>query len=359
MDEAQEEIQGAEVVLPCAELGSTLAFFTTRLGFFLETIHPADDPAVAVIAGHGLRIRLLRGGPGAPGVLRLLCRDPAAFGAGAAELIAPNGTRIELAAARAPLELPPAQPAFVVSRASAAPWRAGRAGMRYRDLIPGRQGGRVVASHIALPAGGPVADYVHFHRVRFQMIYCARGWVEVVYEDQGAPFVMQAGDCVLQPPGIRHRVLESSPGLEVIEVSSPAEHETVVDHGLMLPTPSLRPQRDFGGQRFVRHVAAAAPWQPWRLAGFEARELGLGPASGGLGEAWVARPRDAVVRTPGSTHELELRFFFVLGGAVTVEARGHGAHRLAAGDACAVPAGTSYALAECAGDLALLEVALR
>jgi quercetin dioxygenase-like cupin family protein len=41
------------------------------------------------------------------------------------------------------------------------------------------------------------------------MIYCHRGWVRVVYEDQGEPFVMHPGDCVLQPPGIRHRVLEA------------------------------------------------------------------------------------------------------------------------------------------------------
>ena len=41
----------------------------------------------------------------------------------------------------------------------------------------------------------------------------------MVYEDQGEPFIMREGDCVLQPPQIRHRVLESSGPLEVIEVS--------------------------------------------------------------------------------------------------------------------------------------------
>ena len=53
------------------------------------------------------------------------------------------------------------------------------------------------------------------------MIAVRRGWVRVVYEDQGEPFVMEAGDLVLQPPGIRHRVLESSPGLEVVEITLP------------------------------------------------------------------------------------------------------------------------------------------
>ena len=62
--------------------------------------------------------------------------------------------------------------------------------MRYRDLIPDRLGGRFIASHILIPEGGPVADYVHFHHIRFQMIYCYRGWVKVAYEDQGEPMLM-------------------------------------------------------------------------------------------------------------------------------------------------------------------------
>ena len=41
--------------------------------------------------------------------------------------------------------------------------------------------------------GGPVADWVHFHRVALQLIYVRCGWVRVVYEDQGEPFVMQPG----------------------------------------------------------------------------------------------------------------------------------------------------------------------
>jgi quercetin dioxygenase-like cupin family protein len=80
--------------------------------------------------------------------------------------------------------------------------------MLYRDLIPGRLGGRYIASLISIPKGGPVADWVHFHRIALQLIYVRSGWVRVVYEDQGEPFVMRAGDLVLQPPQIRHRVLE-------------------------------------------------------------------------------------------------------------------------------------------------------
>jgi quercetin dioxygenase-like cupin family protein len=352
------DIQAAEVVLPCPELDETLSFFTDRLGFRVAAIFPADDPAVAVVTGHGLRLRLQRGGSGAPGVLRLVCRDPAVIAEGASELMAPNGTRVELAPWDSPLVLPPLRPSFVLTRRhDGSPWRVGRAGMRYRDLIPDRQGGRFIASHIAIPEGGSAPDYVHFHRVRFQMIYCYKGWVRVVYEDQGPPFVMNAGDCVLQPPRIRHRVLESSPGLEVIEIGCPAEHETEADPELELPTKAVRPDRDFDGQRFVRHEVAAARWGPGRTPGFESRDLGIGAATSGLAGASVARWRGSADPLL-YRHDAELLFTFVLGGAATLQCEGLDDERLAAGDSFVVPARLGHRLRECSEDLDLLEVSL-
>ena len=237
-------------------------------------------------------------------------------------------------------------------------WEVGRAEMRYRDLLPRRQGGRFIASHIVIAGSGPVPDYVHHHGVRFQTIFCVRGWAQVVYQDQGPPFRLEAGDCVLQPPGIRHRVLESSPGLEVVEVTSPAEHQTFADEELELPTPTRDPGRLFGGQRFVRHRAAEAHWQPWRLTGFECREAGIGPATDGLGEVRVARPSGNLPSAaPVVEHDGELLFWFVLAGTVclTMDAR---REELDEGDAVAIPAGTSHALERWTDDLELLEVTL-
>ena len=74
-------------------------------------------------------------------------------------------------------------------------------------------------SHIRILKAGPVSDYVHFHKIRFQMIFCNKGWAKLVYEDQGSPFIFQAGDCILQPPEIRHQVLENSDGFEVVEIA--------------------------------------------------------------------------------------------------------------------------------------------
>jgi quercetin dioxygenase-like cupin family protein len=330
------DVETAELLLPCSELPETLAFFNERLGFRLDAIFPADDPAQALLVGHGLRIRLQRGGAGSPGRLRLRCR-----GLGAArELIAPNGTHIELVDADSTVELPPLVPELVLARHEAAAWGLGRASMRYRDLIPGRQGGRYIASHIVIPDGGPVPDYVHHHFVRVQLIYCHRGWVRVVYEDQGDPFVLEAGDCVLQPPGIRHRVLESSPGLEVIELSCPAEHETHADHVLKLPNGTIDRERRFGGQRFVHHRAASASWEPNRIPGFELRELGIAAATDELADVHVLRPAGSSSVEPLSlAHEGELSFVFLLAGEAILARAGEADQPLVAGDAVTIPPG--------------------
>ena len=337
----------AEVVLPCAELAPTLDFFVETLGFRVETIFPADEPRVATLSGHGLRLRLEPGDGPAP-TLRLA-------GAGAPR-IAPNGARILFVDPDPPLGTPPLQPGFVLTRAADGPGPGeGRAGMLYRDLIPGRLGGRFIASHITIPGGGPVADWVHFHKVRFQMIFCCTGWVRVVYEDQGDPFILQAGDCVLQPPRIRHRVLESSPGLEVVEIGCPALHETLADHDLTLPTARLDPRRDFAGQRFLRHVAAQTPWIAHAATGFERRDTGMAAATQGLAEVRVIRSAGAR-SFAADGYEGELLFGFVLHGAAVLD---HDTlHRLNAGDAFVIPPRRSWGLADASPDFQLLEVIL-
>jgi mannose-6-phosphate isomerase-like protein (cupin superfamily) len=285
----------------------------------------------------------------------LLCDDPSDFG-GATELVAPNGTRVTIAPARPPIVMPPAQTSLVVTRRTHdARSGEGRAGMHYRDLVPGRQGGRLIASHITIDGAGPVPDYVHYHRIRFQMIYCKAGWVRVVYEDQGPPFVLRAGDCVLQPPEIRHRVLESSAGLEVIEVTAPAEHETFADHDLALPTRELRPDRSFEGQRFVRHEAALATRTASRIEGFDACGTGIAAATGNLASVRVLRRTgrgDPAMRA----HDAELLFWYVLRGAMTLRLDGKGDERLGVDDAVVIPPRMLHAPMECSNDLEVLEV---
>jgi quercetin dioxygenase-like cupin family protein len=304
-----------------------------------------------VLSAAGARLRLVRGASGDPGSIRLLTD-----GGTPRRLVAPNGTVVEVVPSGTALVLPALTPSFTISRQrDDGGWVVGRAGMRYRDLIPGRQGGRFIASHIVIPDAGPVPDYVHFHRIRFQMIYCYRGWVRVVYEDQGEPFVMEAGDCVLQPPEIRHRVLESSADLHVIEVSSPAEHDTFAEHSITLPTATSTPARTFGGQRFHRHRASTADWKPWTVDGYEHRDLGLVGATDGMAHVAVVRPCAAAPLTI-ERHDAEIRFVFVLAGRSVLHRGGDQLVDLDAGDAVTVPPGESHGFADCSPDFEFLDV---
>jgi mannose-6-phosphate isomerase-like protein (cupin superfamily) len=253
MGETRADVS-AGVVVSVSELAPTLDFLTEIIGFRVEKIFPADDPVRCTLVGFGCRLHLELGPP-QPTVLRLETTDPSLLDR--AHLQGPDGVSIHFVDAAPPLDLPPLVSSLSITHAADS-WHTGRAGMHYRDLVPDRQGGAVIASHIRIPGGGPVPDYVHFHEIAFQLIFCRRGTVTVVYEDQGVPFVLSAGDCVTQPPRIRHRVLESSDDLEVIEIGYPAEHITRADPSVTLPTPTLDRLRTWDGQVFVHHRRSVA-----------------------------------------------------------------------------------------------------
>lgn len=344
----------AEVRLPTQELRDDLPFYTKVLGLRLDMIYPADNPEVAVLSGHGLRIRIQKGAPEAPGTLRILTDDPD-FAGGERVLTAPNGTRIEIDELNPPLVLPATEHAFVVRRlADQAPWVIGRAGMEYRDLVPSRLGGAMIASHIRVP-DGPVPDMVHFHKVGFQLIFCVAGFVDVLYEDQGGVLRIAAGDCFIQPPQIRHKVLYSE-GVQVVEIGVPAEHVTEIDHEMNLPTPWFRPEREWEGQRFVHSLAAQGVYRPFRLPGFEARDTTVNENTKGVASVMVARPTGAP--TVWTRHEGDILFSFVMKGEMVLEGEGKAPFRLSPGDAFVIPPGMATRYSAPSADLELLEVSL-
>jgi len=284
-------------------------------GFRLDVIYPADDPHTAIFSKDADVVRVTT--------------QPQAL---------PPSDR-----------LPRFEAEFLVTRAGASP-AEGRAGMLYRDLIPSRLGGRYIASHISLPEGGPVSDWVHYHRIALQIIYVRRGWVRVVYQDGGDPFTMSEGDLVVQPPEIRHRVLESSPGLEVIEITAPAVHATYADHELRLPCGS-NPGRIFGGQRFLHHIATETLWVP--ANGGEAQETEVEAATSGLADVRTVRPRNLEALAFGG-HRGELVFGFILDGSAVLDYRGM--HDLRPADAFVIPPGHAWRLTGVSADLRVLQV---
>ena len=280
-------------------------------GFRIDVIYPADDPHTAVLSKDRERVRLTK-----PDATPLL-----------------DG-------------LPPFKAERVLTKGGAAAG-LGRAGMLYRDLIPGRLGGRYIASHISIPGGGPVSDWIHYHRIALQMIYVRRGWVRVVYQDQGEPFVMNEGDLVLQPPGLRHRVLESSGPLEVIEITAPAMHETFADHAMSLPNGEHR-GRIYSGQGFLHHIAKEAEWTPY--CGAEAQKTGMLAATGGLCDVRTVRAGGAT-ELESPPHDGELVFGFILNGSASLNGK-----PLTSADAFVMPPAEPWTLNQMSEDFRLLHV---
>lgn len=303
--------RGPELI--CEDFGEALGLLLSA-DFQLDVIYPAEDPKAALLSLDGRSIWLRT--PDAPTLPRAMPSFEAQF-----SLTKANSSAV-----------------------------VGRAGMVYRDLIPDRLGGRYIGSHITIADGGPVADWVHYHRIAVQMIYVRKGWVRLVYEGQGEPFVMNSGDVVLQPPQIRHRVLESSPGLEVVEVTAPALHETFADHELALPGAG-RGGEEYSGQRFLHHRAEETPWTSY--CGGEARETGLKAASCGLIDARTVRGGSSSSMVLGARNG-ELVFGFVIDGTARLEF-GEG-YDLGPGDAFVVPPQNGWGLSKITGDFRLLHV---
>ena len=313
--------QATDVVLCCADVQSSVDYYTDELGFRLDTIYPADAPRFATISGFGLRVQL--------------------------ESDDADKTR--------DFSKRQNDSSLIIKTFDPTEFATGRAGMQYRDLIPGRYGGRFIASHIRIPDGGPVPDYVHFHDIQFQLIYCTKGWVRVVYEDQGPPMLLEPGDCFLQPPFIRHRVLECSDHLEVIEMSCPAEHPTSADHEMALPTSDYRPDRDFSGQRFLFHRAKDATWSPWIADDFEYRDIGVAAATNGVASAITVR-RSGTAGRVNLQHDAEIRFLFIVAGSATLRSNEREHARLEPGSSAAIPPGPVFMLEGVSRDFEALEV---
>jgi glyoxylate utilization-related uncharacterized protein len=132
---------------------------------------------------------------------------------------------------------------------------------------------------------------------------------------------------VLQPPEIRHRVLDCAAGTEVVEVTCPASHDTFADHLLELPTGTR--ERTYSGQRFARSLDD------------------LVAATSGLVDA-------RIVTSDAGRHDGALLFLFVVGGRGTLRAAGE--HALDEADCVTIPPGLAYEVT--GDDVRLLRVAV-
>ena len=101
-----------------------------------------------------------------------------------------------------------------------------RSYFEYRDLgIADASNGEVIAHVIRAKEGSNATGDWHVHDCNFQMYYVIKGWINYEYEGHGFK-TAKAGDCVMQPAGIRHREMEHSEDLELIEIVSPADFQS-------------------------------------------------------------------------------------------------------------------------------------
>jgi mannose-6-phosphate isomerase-like protein (cupin superfamily) len=144
--------------------------------------------------------------------------------------------RRRLGAAKAkPKSSPKAKPAprkqsFVASHLNADAFEGGlRSYAKYRDLgIAAATSGLARAHVIKMipPCDPAVVSKRHYHDVEFQMIYVLKGWIKGEYDGAGE-VTMYEGSCWLQPPKIKHAVLDYSHDCELLEIILPADFDTV------------------------------------------------------------------------------------------------------------------------------------
>ena len=103
-----------------------------------------------------------------------------------------------------------------------------RAYARYRDLGMSKATNGLLQAHVIRlvpPCDPKVVSKRHYHDVDLQMIYVLKGWIKGEYD--GEVVTMRQGGAWLQPPRIKHTVLDYSDDCELLEIIVPAEFKTV------------------------------------------------------------------------------------------------------------------------------------
>ncbi len=96
----------------------------------------------------------------------------------------------------------------------------------YRDLgVREATGGRYSAHIMRANTSGRKVPR-HFHKVDFQMAYVLKGWTRMWFEGRGE-VTLKEGDCFVTRGGTPHEVYDWSDDFELLQVTSPAEYETV------------------------------------------------------------------------------------------------------------------------------------
>ncbi|HLJ21305.1 MAG TPA: cupin domain-containing protein [Stellaceae bacterium] len=118
----------------------------------------------------------------------------------------------------------------MVRHAKDAKWESGLRGhMTYRDTGIAYATNGEFGALVMRPREPGIAiahPEKHLHKTGFQMVYILEGWGRFWLDGLGE-IKVEKGDCFYQPDNLLHQALEISDDLELLEITMPAEFETV------------------------------------------------------------------------------------------------------------------------------------
>ena len=118
---------------------------------------------------------------------------------------------------------------LAIARADNPNYVAGRrAFFKYRDLgVTDATDGQMRAQVTSATQGMGKPTGWHYHVCDQQFVYMLKGWVDLEFED-GTKVRLMPGDSMMIPGGMRHNETGTADELEILEVSVPAQMNTVV-----------------------------------------------------------------------------------------------------------------------------------
>ncbi|HZH07376.1 MAG TPA: cupin domain-containing protein [Lautropia sp.] len=101
-------------------------------------------------------------------------------------------------------------------------------GNAYRELALGAAtGGRVGLRHLLSTAAFEKETGWHWHDMDAHAVFVIRGHITFRFRDIDGEHVVRAGECITQPAGVPHNVVDRSSDLELLEVTLPQRFSTM------------------------------------------------------------------------------------------------------------------------------------
>ncbi len=101
-------------------------------------------------------------------------------------------------------------------------------GNAYRELAVGAAtDGRVGLRHLRSTRPFEEQTGWHWHDMDVHAVFVIRGHITFRYRDVPGEFVVRAGECITQPAGVPHNVIDRSDDLELLELTLPQRFATL------------------------------------------------------------------------------------------------------------------------------------